>query len=170
VTHPPATAETEPVRVEIQLAGEAPAGECPNRARLRRWIRAAVGPRNAAELTLRIVGEAESADLNRRYRGRDNATNVLSFPPADDWPALDGERRPLGDIVVCWPVVAREAIAQRKQPAAHWAHIVIHGALHLIGFDHESDDEARIMEAEECKLLARFGFANPYSDGRDHPD
>lgn len=157
-----AAAEPGPVRVEIQLGDDA--GSCPDRARLRRWIRAAVGPRVASEVTLRIVGESEAAELNSRYRGLDRPTNVLSFPVADDWPAIAGEPRPLGDLVVCAAVVRREAAAQHKPPEAHWAHIVIHGALHLVGYDHETEQDAGVMENEERKLLARFGFPDPYGD------
>jgi len=115
-------------------------------------------------VTLRIVAEPESAELNRRYRGRNYATNVLSFRPADDWPVLEGELTPLGDLVVCAAVVEREAREQGKPPAAHWAHIVIHGALHLTGHDHQTDDEAARMEARERELVAGFGFADPYAE------
>ena len=95
---------------------------------------------------------------------------MLSFPAADDWPLLEDESRPLGDLVVCAPVVEREAAEQGKPPLAHWAHIVIHGALHLIGYDHETDAEAAVMESEERRLLARFGFPDPYAGERAQPE
>ena len=112
-----------------------------------------------------VRAPAESKRLNARYRGRDNATNVLSFPvPA--LPAMAtaprGEARPLGDLVICASVVRAEARRQHKTIKAHWAHLVIHGALHLLGYDHEQDEEARRMERREVAVLKRFGITNPY--------
>jgi probable rRNA maturation factor len=102
--------------------------------------------------------------LNSRYRSRDYATNVLSFRPAPDWPQIDGEPKPIGDVVICGSVVEREAFEQRKSPEAHWAHMVIHGALHLLGHDHETRTEAEVMEKLERELLAAFHFPDPYAD------
>lgn len=152
-------AET-PARVHVQLASRA-AG-IPDPRRIRRWARAALaGRRGPHELTVRVVGEREGCDLNRRWRGRGHATNVLSFPAG----AAPGGL--LGDIAVCAPVVAREARAQGKAPAAHYAHLVVHGVLHLLGHDHEREREARAMEALERRILASLGYPDPYAV--EHP-
>lgn len=114
---------------------------------------------------IRIVDELESTQLNNQYRHKEYATNVLSF--ANDLPTniLDSfEEVPLGDLVICAAVVVREAGEQNKTLQAHWAHMVIHGVLHLLGFDHENEDDAEEMENLECTILARLGFANPYID------
>jgi probable rRNA maturation factor len=129
----------------------------PGPASLRRWARLAAGGRRG-ELGIRVVGNREGRQLNERWRGRAYATNVLSFPAA---PELGGSQ--IGDIVVCAPVVAREAREQGKPLAAHWAHMVVHGALHLQGYDHENKRDAGIMEAREAALLAELGFSDPYS-------
>jgi probable rRNA maturation factor len=113
------------------------------------------------EVTIRIVDEAESAMLNERYRGRNGPTNVLAFPAGDTVMSGD-EAAPLGDIVICAPVVAKEAAEQGKPLQAHWAHIVMHGCLHLVGYDHAADAEARRMEQRERALLAELGIADPY--------
>ena len=132
----------------------------PAPATLRGWARLAAGGRNG-ELGIRVVGNAESRALNRQYRGKRAPTNVLSFP----MPASGGQAHGIiGDIVVCAPLVAREAREQGKALRAHWAHMVIHGTLHLLGFDHEHATEARRMEGRERELLARLGFADPYGD------
>lgn len=125
----------------------------PGDRRLRGWIRAALG--REAEVTVRYVGDTESRRLNRTYRGRDYATNVLTFVYVD---------RPLaGDIVICAPVVAREARAQGKGVDAHHAHLLVHGVLHLQGYDHEKSAEAARMERRERLILRRLGFADPYA-------
>jgi probable rRNA maturation factor len=115
--------------------------------------------RENTELTIRIVDEAEIAELNSRYRKKNGVTNVLSFPfdaPAQvDIPLL-------GDIVICAPVVRREASEQSKSVVAHWAHMVVHGTLHLLGFDHDEPGKAHEMEAMETRILADLGFDNPY--------
>lgn len=126
----------------------------PAPATLRRWARLAAG-RRRGELGIRVVGSRESRALNERWRGRAQPTNVLSFP---------GDGRMIGDLVVCAPVVAREARAQGKALSAHWAHMVLHGTLHLLGFDHARAADARRMERRERALLARLGFADPYGD------
>ena len=140
----------------------------PDDARILCWTQAAVDGANAVleldepyELTVRIVSADESQQLNRDYRGKDYATNVLSFPfeaPPDVDVAI------LGDLAICADVVIREAQEQKKDVMAHWAHMVIHGTLHLLGFDHIEDDEAEQMEALEIGLLAGFGIADPYGD------
>lgn len=112
------------------------------------------------ELTIRVVDEAESQALNHEYRGKDKPTNVLSFPfevPEHVELSL------LGDLIICYQVVEREATEQNKTNLAHWAHMVVHGVLHLLGYDHIDDDEAEEMEAIEVKVLTLLGFANPYS-------
>lgn len=123
-----------------------------------RWAATAVGRRAAgSELSVRVVGSTESRRLNARYRGKDKPTNVLSFAPPH------GVGRPLlGDLVICAQVVRSEAREQRKPLEAHWAHLVVHGALHLIGYDHEREAEAKRMERREIAVLRRLGFANPY--------
>lgn len=112
-----------------------------------------------AEITLRVVDIDEGKELNKEWRKKDYATNVLSFPvgePIEHAPNL------LGDIVVCAPIVEQEAMEQGKSIEAHWAHLIIHGILHLQGYDHESDDEAIIMESREIQILKEIGYANPY--------
>jgi len=144
--------------VDVQVACKE--ADLPGLTELRAWARAAVGrEREDAELTIRIVDEAEIERLNSNYRNKSGTTNVLSFP--FDAPA--GVDLPLlGDIVICAPVVRREANEQSKSATAHWAHMVVHGALHLLGFDHEQADEAQAMEALEARILSDFGFDNPY--------
>jgi probable rRNA maturation factor len=130
----------------------------PAPASLRRWAKLAAG-RRRGELGIRVVGSGESRALNARWRGLDAPTNVLSFPAS---PELRG--RQVGDLVVCAPVVAREAREQGKPVAAHWAHMIVHGTLHLLGFDHARAADAKRMEGRERALLARLGIADPYGD------
>ena len=150
------------VELTLQVACKAP--DLPTRAELGRWVAAALeGRRRGAELTVRIVGEAESRRLNRTWRGLDRATNVLSFsagPPDDLPPALRDEA--LGDLVLCAPLVRSEAREQGKETAAHWAHLVVHGTLHLLGYDHAEPASAGEMEALETGILVRLGFADPH--------
>lgn len=133
----------------------------PDAAFLERCVREALdGLRDEAELTLRIVERGESRALNLRWRGIDRPTNVLSFPMSgagDVAPAL------LGDVVICAPLVYEEADAQGKTHDAHWAHLVVHGVLHLLGYDHEAPADADSMENTERKVLARLGYADPYA-------
>lgn len=131
----------------------------PAAASLREWANRSLG-RIAGDVTIRIVDEAESHELNHRYRGKDKSTNVLSFPYDGDM--LDVPV--LGDIVICAPVVRREAEEQGKDARAHWAHMVVHGCLHLLGYDHVRDSEAEVMEARERRLLAELGFPDPYAE------
>jgi len=109
-----------------------------------------------------MVGAAESRRLNARFRGRDQPTNVLSFPAAALPAVAAADPRPLGDLVICPQVLRSEAREQHKSLRAHWAHLVVHGALHLIGYDHERKADARRMERQEIAVLRRLGFANPY--------
>ena len=124
----------------------------PTRAQVRRWVSAAL--EKYAEITVRFVNEAEGRELNRDYRGKDYATNVLSFVY---------EAEPVqGDLVICAPVVAREAQEQGKTLEAHFAHLVVHGTLHLQGYDHENDAEAQVMEARESEIVTRMKYPDPY--------
>jgi probable rRNA maturation factor len=140
----------------------------PPRAELARWAAAALGARSAGSgLEVALVGAAESRRLNARFRGRDKPTNVLSFAPAalpggPRRPAPARPTRPLGELVICPRVLAAEARAQDKTLRAHWAHLVVHGTLHLAGYDHERVADARRMERREIAVLRRLGFANPY--------
>lgn len=133
----------------------------PSAGDFNRWVGAALaGRRESAEMTIRIVDEDEGLNLNRRYRHKDPATNVLSFPaqlPAGVTSGL------LGDLVMCAPVVIREAKEQAKQTQAHWAHLTIHGTLHLLGYEHESSTLAAEMESLETAILASLGYPDPYS-------
>ena len=134
----------------------APAG-VPAASSLRSWARAALG-KAVGDLTIRIVDTHESQDLNSRYRGQDKPTNVLSFPY--DAETLDVPI--LGDLVICAPVVVRSAAEQGKPVRAHWAHMVVHGCLHVLGYDHVQDDQAEEMESREKVILAQLGFDDPY--------
>jgi probable rRNA maturation factor len=155
------TRRARAVVVTVQNAGGAAAVPAP--ADLRKWARAALTADVRGELTVRIVDERESAELNGRYRGKAGPTNVLSFrAESPDLEAHD-ELLPYGDVVICAEVVAREAREQGKPLAAHWAHMVVHGALHLQGYDHENSRDAGIMEARERALLNELGFPDPYS-------
>jgi len=131
-----------------------PRAGLPARVSLERWARAAT--RRAASVTVRFVGATEGRALNRRYRGQDHATNVLTFAYSDAGHRLEG------DIVLCAPVVAREAREQGKPVAAHFAHLLVHGLLHLQGYDHLEAREARRMEALETRILGRLGYSDPY--------
>ena len=133
----------------------------PARAEITKWAAAAVGRRGArCELAVAVVGAPQSRALNARFRGRDRPTNVLSFPAAPQ-PA-GAQVRLLGDLVICPRVLRAEAARQAKPLRAHWAHLVVHGTLHLLGYDHEADADARRMERREIAVLRGLGFANPY--------
>ena len=134
----------------------------PDEEDIRRWVQAtlaAEGRDGDAELTVRIVGEDEITELNRRYRHKDRPTNVLSFP-FEAPPGVETDL--LGDLVIAAPVVAREAREQGKPLTAHWAHLVVHGTLHLLGHDHQTEAEAEIMEGREIAILAGLGYPDPY--------
>ena len=132
----------------------------PRTPRIEQWARAALSGSGAgrAVVTVRLVGEAESATLNMRYRGKRGPTNVLSFAYAT-MPSAAGLS---GDLVICAPLVAREAAQQNKPVRAHWAHLVVHGILHLRGYDHVQEKDAQVMEALEVRTLKRLGFPDPY--------
>ena len=139
-----------------------PKEEMPSIVNLKRWAKTALAKKTvAAELTLRIVDVTEMTELNTRYRHKSGATNVLSFP--FDMPAnIDFTIPVLGDIVICADIVNREANVQEKMRSAHWAHMVIHGVLHLLGYDHEKEIDAIQMESEEIAILISLGFEDPY--------
>ncbi|MFW9269837.1 rRNA maturation RNase YbeY [Pseudomonas sp. NR3] len=151
------------LELDLQEASEHPA---PSEAQFRQWCELALRQRSAdSELTIRLVDEAEGRELNHTWRQKDYATNVLSFPADVPDEMLDIPL--LGDLVICVPVVEREAAEQNKSPEAHWAHLVIHGCLHLLGYDHMEEDEAEEMEALERTLLAELGHPDPYA-GDEH--
>jgi probable rRNA maturation factor len=153
------TSRLAPTAVTVQYAARG--ADLPARPLLRRWVRTALETDAAAlSIVLRFVEVGESRALNRRYRHRDHATNVLSFV-YDDEGGAEGHRLS-GDIVLCAPVLRREATQQGKPLAAHCAHLVVHGMLHLQGYDHDQAVAATQMEAREIAVLARLGFANPY--------
>ena len=150
--------------VVVTVQNAARAGGVPKAADLKRWALSALAEDVRGELTIRVVDERESAELNSRYRGKEGSTNVLSFGSEPAEAPSGAELLPYGDVVICASVVAREAREQGKPLAAHWAHMVVHGALHLQGYDHEkSARDAGIMEARERALLAELGFPDPYS-------
>ncbi len=149
-----------PLRLDVQRRVRA---WTPRNADIARWAASALGRRAAGrEIGVRVVGPAESRRLNARYRGKDKPTNVLSFPAAPLPAAARGSAHPLGDLVICAQVVRAEALAHGKPLRAHWAHLVVHGALHLIGYDHEREPDARRMERREIAVLRSLGFVNPY--------
>lgn len=145
--------------IDLQIACEQETG-LPTAEQIEQWATAAVKPQSdEVEMTVRIVDEAESHALNLNYRGKDRPTNVLSFP----FECPDEVELPLlGDLVICRQVVEREAQEQDKPLMAHWAHMVVHGSLHLLGYDHIEDDEAEEMESLETQIMTGMGFADPY--------
>lgn len=145
--------------IDLQIACEQESG-LPTAEQIEQWATAAVQPQSdEVEMTVRIVDEAESHALNLNYRGKDRPTNVLSFP----FECPDEVELPLlGDLVICHQVVEREAQEQEKSVMAHWAHMVVHGSLHLLGYDHIEDDEAEEMESLETQIMTGMGFADPY--------
>jgi len=147
------------VSLELQLASEAQG--LPATSDFETWAETALEDESRRGLVIRIVDEAESRRLNRDYRGKDRPTNVLSFP-FEAPPGVPDEH--LGDLVICAPVVKREAKEQGKVESHHWAHMVIHGVLHLRGHDHQDDAEAQIMENLERQLLAGLGLPDPYME------
>lgn len=155
------------LRLSVQRAlhGEDAPG-LPRRPQLLRWCRAAA--RGDVEVVIRLVGEGEGRALNRDYRGRDYATNVLSFAydEGEDMPLPPGMPQ-VGDIVLCVPVIADEAARQGKSLIDHYAHLVVHGMLHLQGFDHQTEADAAGMEALEREILAGLGIGDPYADTND---
>ncbi len=139
------------LKLAVQYASEQ--GHLPSRAQFRSWVNATL--RIDTEVTIRLVDEAEGRALNKSYRGKDYATNVLTFPLSDE-PHL------IGDIIICAPVVASEATAQQKSLIAHYAHLTVHGILHLHGYDHENEAQAGLMECIETAIVTKLGYADPY--------
>jgi probable rRNA maturation factor len=149
------------IEIDVQYAVGDGDAEPPSEEQIRTWVEAALNKElDEAELTIRIVDVNEIRELNRDYRHKDSATNVLSFP----FEAPPGVELPLlGDVVICAAVVLEEALYQGKAPEAHWAHMVVHGVLHLLGYDHVSDADADVMERREIEVLAGLGYADPYT-------
>ena len=148
------------VIIDLQIACQH-TDNLPTETQIQQWANAAIRPQTLQpEITIRIVDEAESHDLNLTYRGKDKPTNVLSFP----FECPDEVELPLlGDLVICRQVVEREATEQGKPLEAHWAHMVVHGCLHLLGYDHIEDDEAEEMESLETEIMLSLDFADPYA-------
>jgi len=148
--------------IVVDIENTSESDEVPPSSLMRRWISAALTPHlKDAELCVRIVDDGEMIDLNGRFRNKPYATNVLSFP-ADLPDVVDIPL--LGDIAICAAVVNREAREQHKTSEAHWAHMLVHGCLHLLGYDHQNDSDAEEMEAMEAALLASLGFPDPYQN------
>ncbi|MDT7849799.1 rRNA maturation RNase YbeY [Methylophilus sp. VKM B-3414] len=142
-------------QLDFSLQVATPAEDVPSASQFKRWIRASL--RVDTSLTIRIVDAEEGQQLNANYRGKDYATNVLTFPLAEE-PCL------MGDIVICAPVISREAAEQGKSVLAHYAHMTVHGVLHMHGYDHEVEAQAALMEALEIGILQKLGFPNPYAE------
>lgn len=153
-----------PLTLDVAVSYACPRKGVPAAPSFRRWVNTALESRiREADLAIRIVDADEGRALNRHYRGKDYATNVLSFP-AERPPGLPKNAKfpLLGDLVICAPVVAKEAASQNKPLAAHYAHLTVHGCLHLLGWDHEDDADAHAMEQLEREILAGLGIADPY--------
>jgi probable rRNA maturation factor len=153
-----------PVRLDVSVSYAVPRTGVPSPVSFRKWVAAALENRiREADLAIRVVGAKEGRALNRHFRGKDYATNVLSFPAELPDSLPKGVRLPLlGDLVICAPVVAREAKEQKKLLLAHYAHLTVHGALHLLGWDHENETDAICMEQLEREILASMGIEDPY--------
>ena len=153
-----------PVRLDVSVSYAVPRVGVPSPVSFRKWVAAALENRiREADLAIRIVGAKEGRALNRHFRGKDYATNVLSFPAELPEGLPKGVKLPLlGDLVICAPVVAREAKEQKKPLVEHYAHLTVHGALHLLGWDHENEADAICMEQLEREILAGMGIEDPY--------
>jgi len=150
-------------RIHIQNATEQ--AFVPTVTELRRWAKQTLQKRiKSAELTIRIIDQAEMTRLNETFRHKKGPTNVLSFP-FDELEGVSFKVPPIGDLAICADVVNREAAEQDKSAEAHWAHMVVHGVLHLLGYDHQEESEAEKMETEEIAILQSFGFNDPYDLG-----
>lgn len=147
------------VDLDIQREVEA----LPKNLELVKWVKEVLTleQHGDTELTIRFVSEEESAELNNQYRNKQNPTNILSFP--FEMPE-EVELNLLGDLIICSDVVKKEAVEQQKEELAHWAHMVVHGTLHLLGYDHLTDTEASIMETKEIKILSQLGYSDPYRE------
>lgn len=154
-----------PVQLDVAVSYALPRAGLPAAVSFRKWVAAALAGRiRKADLAIRVVDEKEGRALNHHYRGKDYATNVLSFPAELPEGLPANVKLPLlGDLVICAPVVAREAAQQGKPLAAHYAHLTVHGTLHLLGWDHEDEKEAEAMEQLERDILAGLGIADPYA-------
>lgn len=154
------------MQLELEIQRCSKSDDIPRDEAFRLWAETALdGRQGLLSMTIRVVDEAEALGFNRDYRGKEYATNVLSFPA--ELPAGlpdDVRQSQLGDLLICAPVVAREAHEQRRPTNDHWAHLVIHGVLHLLGYDHQQRDEAEVMESLETVMLARLGIGDPYRD------
>ena len=146
--------ETRKPKLVLSVQYALPAGGLPTRTHVRKWVLAAL--KHSAEITVRFVGEDEGRTLNRDYRGKDYATNVLTFVYEEGEPLA-------GDIVLAVPVVAREADEQHKTLEEHYAHLLVHGVLHLQGYDHETDADALVMEGMEKEIMQGLGYTDPYA-------
>ncbi|MCS3744895.1 putative rRNA maturation factor [Xanthomonas arboricola] len=157
-----------PIRLDVAVSYALPRAGLPSAVSFRKWVAAALKGRiREADLAVRVVDEKEGCSLNHHYRGKDYATNVLSFPAELPEGLPKGIKMPLlGDLVICAPVVAREAAEQGKSLASHYAHLTVHGTLHLLGWDHEDDKEADAMEQLEREILADLGIDDPYAGER----
>jgi len=157
-----------PVQLDVAVSYALPRAGLPAAASFRKWVATALAGRiREADLAIRLVDAKEGQALNHHYRGQDYATNVLSFPAELPEGLPKGVKFPLlGDLVICAPVVAREATEQGKPLRAHYAHLTVHGVLHLLGWDHEDDREAEAMEQLEREILADLGIADPYAGER----
>lgn len=157
-----------PVRLDVGVSYALPRAGLPAAPSFRKWVAAALKGRiREADLAIRLVDDREGRALNQHYRGKDYATNVLSFPAELPEGLPKGVKLPLlGDLVICAPVVAREAAEQAKPLNAHYAHLTVHGVLHLLGWDHEDDKEAEAMEQLEREILADLGVSDPYAGER----
>ena len=158
------------ISVDLQIACQV--DSVPQETEVHSWLEQAykAGSANASrqcDVSVRIVDEDESRKLNNQYRQQDRATNVLAFPAGnlDEFGVLSADAaQPLGDLVICGPLVEQEAVDQGKSPAGHWGHLLIHGMLHLLGYDHETSSQAAEMETMEKMILAERGFADPYQE------
>ncbi len=149
------------MKCKIDLVNDSSAPDIPTIFEFQRWVDTALTDATTpAELVIRIVDNDEMAQLNQQFRDKSGPTNVLSFPYGD-LPQAD-DLNILGDLVICAPIITQEAQAQHKTTSAHWAHIVVHGILHLRGYDHVTDEEAEQMEGLEIAILEGLGIANPY--------
>ena len=158
------------IDVEVQYVTEA--DNIPDQAQIQYWVESALTcsknkekENKQTEMVVRVVDREESAQLNLQYRGKQGATNVLSFPfEMPDVVEASGDMNLLGDLVICAPVVEEQALEQGKELFAHWAHMVVHGCLHLLGYDHQEPTEAEEMESLETGVLTEMGFPSPYED------